>query len=101
MVKLGANTVDIQSPERKPILRFFPNPSSGIVSIDLNANLMQGNSILHVYDLLGKEVLNMSLTSLYSTIKIGALLPDGIYVMKVLDSTGNLLGAERLVLQHD
>jgi hypothetical protein len=61
---------------------------------------MQGNSILHVYDLLGKEVLNMSLTSLYSTIKIGALLPDGIYVMKVLDSTGNILGAERLVLQR-
>lgn len=100
MVKLGANTVDIPSGERKSLMQLFPNPSSGTVSIDLNTNQIQGNSILHVYDLLGKEVLSMSLNSLQYTCRIGAQIPDGIYIIKVLDSTGNLLGSDRLVLQR-
>ncbi len=100
VVKLGANSVNTPKTEQNAVLQLFPNPSSGNLSIGLNVSLVQANLVLRVINLLGKEVLNLPLTSYKNAITFDNQMPNGIYLVQVLDATGNQLGASQLVLQR-
>jgi hypothetical protein len=63
----------------------YPNPNTGILNIALPNTLTQ-NSIIEIYDAIGKLVIAKSLTNEMNTINISNL-DNGIYVFKILNNT--------------
>jgi Secretion system C-terminal sorting domain len=72
----------------------YPNPTSGIVNVILTSELSK-NSILEVYDALGKLVVKQVLANETNTINISNL-NNGIYTFKVLNNS-NLVKIGKIV----
>ena len=66
----------------------YPNPSNGIVNVALNTELTK-NSILEVFDVLGKLVVKQALTGELNTINISNL-NSGIYTFKVSNNSNTV-----------
>ncbi len=66
----------------------YPNPTNGVVNINLTAELAK-NASLEVYDALGKLVVKQILSNELNTINISNL-ENGIYVFKVLNNTNTV-----------
>jgi aminopeptidase N len=77
-------------------IKIFPNPSEGLVHIDLT-NMFGSNVI--IYDSLGRMVMHEKAEDP----KIHDLqldhLPMGTYLIQVMDEDHNLLGSEKIVLR--
>jgi hypothetical protein len=76
--------------------KIFPNPTSGILNIEIPPN---SKGILYLYNGLGQEIKQVSITSFQTQLNAYDLA-NGIYFLTVLDANGRLIGRERLVVQH-
>jgi len=69
-------------------IQVYPNPSRGIVNIDLSKESLKG-VILHVVDMLGKEVKTVDLGNFNSIYSMDmSNLHRGIYFIKIESATG-------------
>lgn len=66
------------------VVSVYPNPNNGSVRIFINANFT-ANTLLEVYDALGKLVIKESLTKEETTINTSKL-EDGIYFYKIINN---------------
>ncbi len=101
LAKLGFNTVDIADKNNSIEVLVSPNPTSGNVMISLQGITQMDVASLRFVDLYGKVVMHCAVNGLLSSISLGKNIPDGIYLVQLIDKSNNILGAERLVLQHD
>ena len=67
-------------------IKFYPNPFSTYVNIEISNEYI--NSDLFVYDLLGREVLNLKLSALKTKIERNNLL-KGVYLLKIQNDQKN------------
>jgi len=74
----------------------YPNPSYGILNVSLTATLAQ-NSVIEIYDALGKLVVKQLVANELNTINISNL-DNGIYIFKVI-SNNTILKSGKLVKQ--
>ncbi len=82
------NNPNIQS------LKIYPNPNAGEFVVDLPA--MVQNGLLVISEITGKKVYELAVKN-QSKITVNALLPKGIYLVKILNSEANF--AEYLVVE--
>jgi hypothetical protein len=74
-------------------LNVFPNPAGAQVQVTFPE---QRNSSLIITDLLGKTVLQQTVSGSRSTLETGNL-PEGIYVIKLAGENGTVIGTTRFV----
>jgi hypothetical protein len=70
------------------LISVYPNPTNGVVNINLTAELAK-NASLEVYDALGKLVVKQVLTNELNTINMSNF-DNGIYTFKVLNNTNTV-----------
>ena len=63
----------------------YPNPTNGVINVDLTSELTK-NSLLEVYDALGKVVVKQVLANELNSINISTL-SNGVYTFKVLNNS--------------
>jgi hypothetical protein len=74
---------DIANLGDKKTVTIYPNPFSASISILLNDISQINNCELRIYDVMGKEVLNKTITDQLTILKTSNL-PSGIYLYKVI-----------------
>lgn len=75
----------------------YPNPSRGVFNIVVR-DKEQGISELQVYNVLGEKICDEKLTSATAQINISNQ-PTGVYLYRVLNTEGGLLGEGKLIIQ--
>lgn len=73
----------------------YPNPFSGSINVVINDSPQNKKVELRIYNLLGVEVLNSTLTKQSTSLKTGNL-PPGIYFYKIIENT-KIIKSGRLV----
>ncbi|MDO7171628.1 leucine-rich repeat domain-containing protein [Mariniflexile sp. AS56] len=81
---IGVGTLSTNKLEQELGFSFYPNPTSGIVSIK---SKQLNNASVGVYDLNGRELLNQSISGASSEINVSNLA-SGIYLFKVQVENG-------------
>lgn len=84
---LGINTVKVVNN-----IKVYPNPSTGQYTI---TNLKPGMNI-EVYDYSGRRISSVMVSDVTMQLNI-ATQPNGIYLLRILSSDGDLVGQERIV----
>jgi len=75
----------------------YPNPNNGMFTIQ--SSVINGQWSVEVYNVLGQQVYSTSNIQ-HSTFDIDlSSQPDGVYLYRVLTSTGSLLGQGKIVIQ--
>lgn len=72
----------------------YPNPASCSINISIPQN---GNKIILIYDLAGKKVVEIISSEKKFNVD-RKNLSNGIYLLKILDEKGNLIGRTKLVM---
>jgi subtilisin-like proprotein convertase family protein len=76
-------------------LKIYPNPTSGILNIDLGNQNLSTNSIIKLYDVQGRIISSKEMNSPVDTINISNL-SDGIYMVSI--ENGNSKTTKKIVL---
>ncbi|HMQ75146.1 MAG TPA: FG-GAP-like repeat-containing protein [Flavobacteriales bacterium] len=85
------------APCASATVRIHPNPSSGLVAIDLSAFAGAARSV-QLFDQNGQSVLTVPVNGPSTTLDLGPL-PAATYLLRVLNEAGDALATERLVKQ--
>ncbi len=97
------NTTDIESITEPVIssIHLFPNPSNGIFTIQANSQQLLANSYLEIYNVLGAKVYSHYQISKSSNYQIDlSNQHNGIYLYRVLNENGGLIGEGKVVIAH-
>jgi len=80
-------------------ITIYPNPNNGVFNLIMNNE--QGMMNVEVYNILGEKVYSNSIFNMQGTIFNIDLSSqaDGVYLYRVLNSTGSLLGEGKIVIQ--
>lgn len=78
----------------KPDLRFWPNPTSGIISTEMHfSNYAQGNANIDVYDIQGNFIASYVLPvidgQVFSTITLPDYCASGMYILRTTTETSS------------
>jgi hypothetical protein len=87
------SSVGLNEIENSPSLTIFPNPSSGIFHLELEAEADH----LEVLNAIGELIFSEGPKGRTATIDL-SLYPDGLYLGRILTKNGT--GNSRLILQH-
>ncbi|HEU4472377.1 MAG TPA: T9SS type A sorting domain-containing protein [Flavisolibacter sp.] len=72
-----------------PILRFYPNPATTVITFDFQKTYEKGYSI-QIYSFLGRKMVEQSNISNQTTINLTDFT-RGVYVYKLFDKSGKLV----------
>lgn len=75
--------------------QFYPNPTNGILVVE--TPYLNEEFKLIIYDLLGRNIYSMSITTSSTTIDIGNL-PDGVYIIKLTHNSSSI--SKKVIVQH-
>ena len=90
-VPLSVDELQVESGN----VKVYPNPNNGIFTISNNE---QGISNIEVYNPLGQIVYSQKLSTVNRTLSINiSAQPSGVYIYRVLDKTGSVIGSGKLV----
>ncbi len=78
-------------------VKAFPNPTTGQVQLELKGS--SGSSILHLMDLQGRVLENRQVMGDRAQLELG-YLPNGIYLLQVMDAGTSAQQHLRLVVNH-
>lgn len=67
------------------IAKFYPNPFKTYFNVVLNANFDLNSTTLYVYDLFGREIKTMALSSLETKVEVNEFA-SGLYYYKIISS---------------
>ncbi len=92
-------TNPIQSPT--PTVTVFPNPSNGVFTVAFShEELVSASQIIEVYNTLGEKVLIETLRSAQGDNLIDiSNEPNSIYLYRVLNENGRLLGSGKMIIE--
>ena len=95
-VKLFVSSGTSIIEQTNSLVNLYPNPTSDFVTINL-ANKSKGQVI--VLDLLGKVVLNKQFNSNQIQLSLKSIESKGTYLVKIIDSNGNVIANKKLIYQ--
>ncbi|MCF8296977.1 MAG: ice-binding family protein [Saprospiraceae bacterium] len=98
MIPANCGTIGIQSHNASNMnesVTIYPNPFNALLNISINNDFQMNNTELIIYNVLGENVLNTSITKQLSTINT-AYLPSGIYFFRVIDN-GEIIQSGKLI----
>ena len=72
-----------------PILRFYPNPATTVITFDFQKSFEKGYSI-QIYNLIGRKMLEQSNIPDQTTVNL-ADFNRGIYIYRLFDKGGKLV----------
>jgi len=85
-----------------PSLSLFPNPNTGAFTLEVNSEELRAKSSVEIYNVMGQKVF----ASCQPQTPKGALIavnignqPNGVYLYRVIDETGKLLGEGKFVIE--
>jgi len=97
----GVNEVRTKSEE----LMVYPNPSNGNFTVSFShpvpiaIGIVSGSHLMvEIYNSLGEKIYSQTFNTQHSTFNIG-IQPAGIYLYRVINESGNLVGEGKLILQ--
>ena len=77
----------------------YPNPAKDQITIDLGTNLNAMGWSYKIVNTLGQEVLNGALNSQQNTIQLNNIKGQGVYFVKVFDSSNALMETKKIIIQ--
>lgn len=81
-------------------LKVFPNPTSGLFTIQLiNGCLADNNNTIEVYNILGEIVTVQKFQNAVNKNIDLSTQPNGVYFYKVITENGNLIGQGKIMIQ--
>ena len=83
------------------IIKVYPNPSNGVFNFVLShPELVSGSQTIEIYNVLGAKIYNETLKQVQgdNTINLSNQ-PNGIYLYRVLNENGGLIGEGKLIVQ--
>ena len=85
-------------------VNLYPNPNNGIFTIALSHAVRQladpASQTITIYNVLGEQVYNATLNQVQGDNNINiSNQPNGIYLYRVLEENGNLIGEGKLIIQ--
>lgn len=88
----------VQNITDKSNVKVYPNPSNGVFT--MQSSVVSGQLSVEVYNMLGEKVMTEALRSAQgdNTIDLSSR-PNGIYLYRVIDEAGNLIGQGKLIIQ--
>ena len=95
-VKLFVSSGTSIIEQTNSLINLYPNPTSDFVTISLD-NKSKGQVI--VLDLLGKVVLNKQFNSNQIQLSLKSIESKGTYLVKIIDSNGNVIANKKLIYQ--
>lgn len=78
-------------------ITLFPNPSTGTFTLQVNSEQLKVNSVVEIYNVLGECVFKEILRSTQDDNRIELNQPNGIYLYRVLNEDGSLIGEGKVV----
>jgi hypothetical protein len=93
----GPNNVTTFGSSNKTV-NIYPNPFTSSINIMINDASQTNNRELKIYNIMGKEVVNVTITQQLTTLEISQL-PSGIYFYKVM-SNNKTIQSGKLVSQQ-
>jgi len=78
----------------KSIIKIFPNPTCGIITIDFEQVI---NGQISFVDVLGKESLRKKFNNTKLEVNLKELEAKGVYFAKVLDQAGSVIAIKKIV----
>ncbi len=81
----------------KPSITLFPNPNNGEFTIQ--SSVVRGQASVEIYNVLGERVYSKILRSAQDDNRIMLNQPDGIYLYRVLNVGGSLIGEGKVVIE--
>ncbi len=95
-------TTSIPPISTSPSLTLFPNPNTGAFTLEVNSGqgLVDSKMQVEVYNVLGEKVYssNYSLSTNHYSLDLSSQ-PNGIYLYRVMDDSGALVGSGKFVIQ--
>ena len=84
----------------KTSISLFPNPNTGAFTLEVKSEELKAKSV-EVYNVMGQKVFAETLRSTQDDNPIDIQdQPNGIYLYRVIDETGKLLGEGKFVIAH-
>ena len=109
ILKLDSNACEVDNcwvgtnplnPPKGDFLKVFPNPTNGILSIEISESLSEKRDVRAVItNILGQIQKTLSLYQAKTTIDTNNF-PNGVYVVSIYQNN-DLLGSKRVVVQHE
>ena len=81
-------------------INLFPNPAKDQITIDFGTNLNVIGGNYKILNTLGQEVQNGTLNSQQNIIQLSNIKGQGVYFVKVYDSSNSLLGTKKIIIQQ-
>ena len=78
----------------------FPNPAKDQITIDLGTNSNAIGWSYKIVNTLGQEVLNGVLSSQQNIIELNIIKGQGVYFVKIYDSSNTLLDTKKIIIQQ-
>jgi hypothetical protein len=92
-------TLGIPTPNISNTLLIYPNPAKDRITIDNgNYTVMSGYSI-KIQNSLGQQVFNSAITQAQFNIDLSTWTGKGIYYVRLLDASGNVVTTRKILLQ--
>jgi len=92
----GKLTSAVPTITNKPVVSVYPNPSNGQFTFSIT-NYESGITNVEIYNMLGEKIsLPSVIRNSQFVINLSAQ-PSGIYLIQILDKSGNLLGQKKVV----
>lgn len=67
-------------------LKVYPNPTTGIINIDLGNTVLENNSVIKLYDIQGRMITTKEMNSSIDNLNISNL-SDGVYMLSIENGT--------------
>ena len=81
--------VSVNSSAQAPILRFYPNPATSVITFDFQKAYEKGYS-LQIYNFMGRKMVEQNNLANQTTIYLTDFT-RGVYVYQLRDKTGKLV----------
>ena len=89
-------TVNLENNE----FSIYPNPAKDQITIDLGNNSKAIGWSYKIVNTLGQEVLNGDLNSQQNTIQLSNIKGQGVYFVKIYDSSNNLFHTKKIIIKQ-
>lgn len=96
---IKATLTGLSAPNNQNILKIYPNPASTFISIDYGNYLKMSGYKLKIDNSIGQEVYNELITSQQTTINLSGWTGKGLYFIRILDSSANVIETRKILLK--